>query len=301
MPKGGARHSMSWSCHRSLVLAWCVCFASCTEEATGPADGLPPGRNITVDHTAAVLAPIPQEWIEQAKVELVIAYGHTSHGSQLITGMEGLVAWKGPLYAFNTTGAEGALQLRDNPFSGASDLGNPDRTAWAAATRGYLDAHPEVNVVIWSWCGQVSSATSPDIDTYLTLMLELEEAYPRVSFVYMTGHLDGTGADGNLHQRNEQIRQFCQERGRILYDFADIESYDPDGTGYLVHFANDNCDYDQDGDGLREHNWANQWQSSHPGEWYACSAAHSQPLNGNLKAYAAWHLWARIVGWTGSS
>ena len=32
-------------------------------------------------------------------------------------------------------------------------------------------------------------------------------------------------------------------------------------------------------------------------DWYKCSSAHSQPLNANLKAYAAWWLWARLVGW----
>jgi len=290
---------MSQSRYGSIILCCLSVLASCTEDATGPGDGLPLGMNVTVDHSAATLDKIPTVWIEQAKRELVIAYGHTSHGSQLVTGMQGLVAWKGPLYAFNATGASGALQLRDNPFSGAADLGNPDRTAWASATRTYLDAHPEVNVVLWSWCGQVSTATVRDIETYLALMLELEEAYPAVSFVYMTGHLDGTGMDGNLHLRNEQIRRFCRERGRILYDFTDIESYDPDGAGYLAKAANDNCDYDEDGDGQRERNWALQWQDSHPGEWFSCSAAHSQPLNGNLKAYAAWHLWARIAGWSG--
>ncbi|KPK65380.1 MAG: hypothetical protein AMS21_04800 [Gemmatimonas sp. SG8_38_2] len=264
----------------SIILSCLSCLASCTEDATGPGDGLPPGMNITVDHTAATLDQIPTVWIEQAAVELVIAYGHTSHGSQLVTGMQGLVAWKGPLYAFNATGASGALQLRDNPFSGAADLGNPDRTAWASATRTYLDAHPEVNVVLWSWCGQVSTATERDIETYLALMLELEEAYPAVRFVYMTGHLDGTGTDGNLHLRNEQIRRFCHERGRNLYDFADIESYDPDGAGYLAKAANDNCDYDEDGDGQRERNWALQWQDSHPGEWFSCSAAAQRKPEG---------------------
>ncbi len=36
------------------------------------------------------------------------------------------------------------------------------------------------------------------------------------------------------------------------------------------------------------------------GEWYHCSPAHTQPLNGNLKAYAAWYLFARLVGWNGN-
>ena len=93
---------------------------------------------MTIDHECRTLASIPRECIESAKSRLHIAYGHTSHGSQLITGMTGLVGFKGTLYAFNSGGTGGALDLRDTPFAGASDLGNPDRTAWTGATRTYL-------------------------------------------------------------------------------------------------------------------------------------------------------------------
>ncbi|MDY6833294.1 MAG: hypothetical protein SVY53_00640 [Chloroflexota bacterium] len=86
---------------------------------------------------------------------------------------------------------------------------------------------------------------------------------------------------------------------RILYDFADIESYDPDGTYYGDKIPNDNCDYDSDADGVRDANWATEWQDAHPGEWYNCGSAHSQPLNANMKAYAAWWLWVRLAGWDG--
>ena len=42
-----------------------------------------------------------------------------------------------------------------------------------------------------------------------------------------------------------------------------------------------------DGDDRFDGNWAIKWQAAHPGEWYNCAAAHTQPLNGNLKAYAS--------------
>lgn len=257
--------------------------------------------SIIANHNSAKLSNIPTNWIDSAKAKLHIAYGHTSHGSQIITGMDGLENWKGSQYAFNEGGTNGALDIDDNAFPGASDLGNPDRTTWATATRNYLNnpANNDVNVVIWSWCGQVSSATEDDINTYLSLMSGLENDYPNVRFVYMTGHLDGSGIYGNLHQRNEQIRNYCMNNNKILFDFADIESYDPDGNYYLEKAANDNCDYDSDGNGSRDKNWAIDWQNTHilNIDWYNCSAAHSQALNGNLKAYAAWWLWAKLAGW----
>ncbi|MFO7991384.1 MAG: hypothetical protein R6U61_03700 [Thermoplasmata archaeon] len=258
-----------------------------------------------IDHTCTDITAIPESAIADAKSELHIGYGHTSHGSQLTTGMDGLVGFMNglgypeDLYTYNNGGTDGALDLRDRCFSGASDLGNPDRTSWADATQDYLDNNPDLNVVIWSWCGQVSSASEEDIETYLTLMNDLETTNPGVDFVYMTGHLDGTGLDGNLHLRNEQIRNYCKENGKILYDFADIETYDPDGTYFGDKIPNDNCDYDSDGDGARDSNWAAEWQNEHTeGEdWYSCSSAHSQPLNANQKAYAAWWLWAALAGW----
>ena len=114
------------------------------------------GDGIIIDHTSAKLASIPSEWISAAKDNLHIAYSHTSHGSQLTEGMSGLVSFKGPSYSWNNGGTDGALDLHDYAMTG--DLGNPDRSSWAARTRTYLSANTDVNVVIWSWCGQVSDA-----------------------------------------------------------------------------------------------------------------------------------------------
>ncbi len=259
---------------------------------------------IIIDHTTANLGMAPLAWIGAAKRSLHIIYGHTSHGSQLVTGMTGLAAWKGSTYAWEEGGPVTALDLadRNGGFGGASDLGNPNFTAWSQATRTFLQADKTGrNVVIWSWCGQLSGASAADVQSYLNAMQQLETEFPNVRFVYMTGHLDGTGVAGNLNQRNEQIRSFCQNNGKVLYDFADIESYDPDGVGYLAKGANDACDYDSDGNGSLDANWATAWQNAHTlnVDWYQCDAAHTQPLNANRKAYAAWYLFARLAGWAG--
>jgi hypothetical protein len=275
-------------------------LASCTKQKEPD-----PGPNVTVNdmiinHNSIKIGSVSDTWLTTAKQNLHIAYGHTSHGSQLISGMTGLVTFKGTKYSWNNGGTGGALDLHDYAMSG--DLGAPDRTTWATLTRTYLNSNPDVNVIIWSWCGQVSTATETDINTYLTLMTSLETSYPSVKFVYMTGHLDGTGLTGNLHLRNEQIRNYCKTNKKILYDFEDIESYNPDGTYFGDKKPNDNCDYDSDGNGSLDANWATQWQNSHTKntDWYSCSPAHTQDVNGNIKAYAAWWLFARLGGWDGN-
>ncbi len=252
---------------------------------------------ILINHKSTKLSKIPKSAIKRAKKKLHIAYGHTSHGSQLITGMKGLAKFKGNLYAFNNGGKNGALDIRDRAFSKSRhDLGHKGDIKWANLTRKYLNdkVNKDINVVIWSWCGGCSDNTEKGMAKYLSEMTKLENEFPKVKFVYMTGHLDGSGEKGNLHQRNEQIRKYCKLHKKILYDFADIESYDPDGNYYLDKGANDNCDYRAKSG--KKKNWARDWQKSHTKnkDWFECKAAHSQPLNANLKAYACWWLWAKL-------
>ncbi|NIA15749.1 MAG: hypothetical protein GWP08_16920, partial [Nitrospiraceae bacterium] len=259
---------------------------------------------IIIDHTCTDLSAIPESAINEARAQLHIAYGHTSHGSQLTTGMTGLigqtnlVGYKGDIYRWNNGGDEGALDLHDYAMPG--DLGHNGDLTWAANTRTYLDNldNSDVNVIIWSWCGGVSDNTAAGIDTYLNAMNQLEIDYPDVAFVYMTGHLD-IWNNTTLKANNQRIRDYCVANDKILYDFADIESYDPDGTYY--RYAHDDCSY-YDSRIRYQGNWAMAWQDANTEgvDWFDCDAAHSQPLNGNLKAYAAWWLWARLAGWEGT-
>ncbi len=268
-------------------------------------------QGIIINNTCTKLTQIPESAILMAKKNLHIAYGHTSHGSQLIDGMTGLIAFmngKGftnNLYSWNNKGTGGALDLHDYAMGG--DVGYyPD---WVNNTRTYLGipdpvtgrgtgANADVNVIIWSWCGQVSGKyTAGKLNSeYINPMVQLETDYFGIKFVYMTGHLDHWDDAANK-AANQTIRNFCLTNNKILYDFSDIESYDPDGNFY--QFAGDDCSYYASATGNLLGNWATEWQNSHTVnvDWYNCSSAHSQPLNANRKAYAAWWLWASLAGW----
>jgi hypothetical protein len=273
-----------------------------------------------IDHGCIELSRIPVQWINAARANLRVTFGHTSHGSQLPTGMvvlrDSLAGYQyfNDHYYYDTgsgsPAAAGMLSFWDGVPGG--DLGNPDRVTWKGLTDTMLSnvdgayaVYPHFrNVVMWSWCGQVGWADTNDIVTYLSLMTQLEQSYPSVTFVYMTGHLDGSGAAGNLNVRNQQIRAYCRANNKVLFDFADIESYDPNGlVNYMTLNCTDGCNYDSSGTTV---NWAASWVARNPNHELtrlanACgSCAHSEQLNCIMKARAFWWMMARLAGWDGT-
>jgi hypothetical protein len=155
-----------------------------------------------IDHNCTDITQIPSQSIEAAKQTLHIAYGHTSHGSQVTDGMSELVGFanKGGkglslsknIFAWNNGGTDGALDLEDYAMGG--DVGYyPD---WYNNTIDFLgDVNPEtgmgkknpdVNVIMWSWCGQAAGYSESQMKTdYLTPMSQLEKEYFNVKFIYI--------------------------------------------------------------------------------------------------------------------
>lgn len=235
--------------------------------AGGPAIGAP----LIADHHAAdAFGDIPASSFQLVREHYRFFYGRTSHGSQVGTGLQMLAA-EDPLNWAGVTMAEFGV-----------DLGLNGDTTFVPFTRDYLGAHPECNAVLWAWCGGLSTNTPTAVDAYLQAMNRLESDHPGVLFVYMTGHLDGSGAAGTLARNNEQIRAWCTAHDKVLFDFADIESYDPDGAYHP-----------DDSDACA---WCSAWCAAH--SCPACAdCAHSHCLNCYRKGRAFWWLMARTLGW----
>ena len=260
------------------------------------------------DHSDTYAMDLSDEAITNVVRRLKVAYWHTSHGSQIISGMDAM-ALLDARFAHSVKGATG---LRMDTSVGnygkpCADLSHcSDSGAMIDDTVRILTEYPDINVVMWAWC----SIGGHKVEKYLSNMETLISRFgpggtdPRaaktpVTFIFMTAHSEGT----NVFPRTAaaKIRAHCERKGRWLIDYFDIESYDIIGNSYANRNIQDNLNYDGG-------NWAVEYLQSKGANPKLKSlvnvtrnCSHSDnpaeaKLNCVLKAQAFWNALAQIAG-----
>lgn len=287
-------------------------------------------QHYVADYTVAkeeVLRSIPQEYINKARTELVVAFQHTSHGSHVSRGVFGLPDYKAgdrQLFAVSEIKQTNKLEFRNNVIESyaptgvvASDL-SKDESAFIQTTRNYLDAleNATVNVVMWSWCNimkrDVAGVYLPGM---ATLISEYGEGGTKigtakgqrevpVTFIFMTGHPNKNYNTGRLNTKEQAatINEYCDANAQFCLDYYSIDTHTMDD----VYYEDSGDDTDSDTYGG---NFNLDWQNSHilgidyfenkraPDKGVVFGRHNTQHITANRKAYAMWWILARIAGW----
>jgi hypothetical protein len=260
------------------------------------------GQGIIIDHSCIDVSAIPSNIIDSIKQNKRFQWCGQSHSHQVPSGMKLLEQDYPYLDVTVGDGTNGisssggwlpdpngtfcmmdGLQLFDNNcgncclsiypheyWNGSNHVANFQRT--------FVTCFPDINVSGFVWCGELETASEDYVQAYLDSMESHEIDYPDIQFIYTTGHSQSNGGYGyNRWLRNEQIRQYCLDNNKVLFDFGDLDCWS--NGEFLYYLYNENTIPVQ-----------------HP-DYNGNTYHHTNALSCKNKACAVWYMMARIIGW----
>jgi hypothetical protein len=256
------------------ILGCLLCIAYSVQGYTLP-------KAVVADHTTLNLADIPDLQLEAIKKNFRMYYGHTSHGSQVRVGMERIYAKLGSRYR---VAADWDLPSVSNAFCFRDRSDTYDPGDFFPTVTPALSSNPNINVVMYMWCGQPGGDWQELLKYYLAQMADLEQKYPSIFFIYTTGHAQENDCSGNNRANfNAAVRQFCISNKKALLDFGDIDAW-----------------YNGEQNTYSSPNWCSNAGQPIPLEhahYHGDDAGHTTFESCENKGKAFWWLLAKISGW----
>jgi hypothetical protein len=172
-------------------------------------------------------------------------FSHASVGQNMMDGLDDLHATNSTFYQIHRNNQYPGDYPPSPTYPGnvyEVQRGNPGWqqkiTAFSVyVTNGWRST--SVDIVMDKMCYVDQDA---NVTIYLSMMTNLEALFPETRFVFLTMPITTHDAQDGFkrYTYNQAVRSFCSTNSKTLYDIADIESYDTNGTQYSTSWSGTN-------------------------------------------------------------